>query len=140
MFFLRWSDSLACNTLHIEDFASALVASAAWAHSLGTRSAILNALSVNLPPAFDSNKPFEPLSTGPSPVVVAKKEEKEIKACVFNVEDGGNTNQKTVAKLVEDAVGVKTGFHGAIISTFAKLNLGDVAEDANEKVSLFLLF
>lgn len=128
-----WSESLACNTVHIDDFAAALVASAAWAQSLGSKTAILNAHSVKLPPAFDTNKVFDPLTAGPSPVVVAKKEEKEIRACVFNVSDAGNTDQRMVAKLVEDAVGVKTGFHGAIISTFAKLNLGDVTEDANEK-------
>ena len=130
-----WSENLACNTVHIDDFASALVASAAWARSLGSREAILAANSVNLPPTFDSNKPFEALASGPAPVVAAKKEEKEIRACVFNVEDGGSTNQKTVADLIADAVGVRTGFHGTIVSTFAKLNLGDVVEDANEKVS-----
>ncbi|GAA6023992.1 hypothetical protein JCM11491_002873 [Sporobolomyces phaffii] len=128
-----WSESLACNTCHIDDFASALVAAAAWGLSLGSRASILGAYSVNLPPAFDSNKPFESLATGPSPVVAAKKEEKEIRACVFNVEDGSDTTQKMVAKLIEESVGVKTGFHGAIVSAFAKLNLGDVVEDANEK-------
>lgn len=54
---------------------------------------------------------------------------------MFNVEDGGATNQKTIAKMIEDSVGVKTGFHGSIVSTFAKINLSDVVEDANEKVS-----
>ncbi|GAA5934128.1 uncharacterized protein JCM15063_000562 [Sporobolomyces koalae] len=128
-----WSENLACNTCHIADFAAALGCAAAWARAHGSRSAIIGAYSVNLVPAFDSNKPFAALSEGPSPVVPAKKEEKAIRAAVFNVEDGGDTDQKTMAKLIEHAIGVKTGFHGSIVSTFAKLNLSDVVEDANEK-------
>lgn len=131
----RWSDSLACNTCHIDDFSSALVSAAMWAKSLGSRSAILSAYSVNLPPAIDSNKPLEALTSGPSPVKPAKKEEKDIRAAVFNVEDGGDTRQKVMSKLIEEVIGVKTGYHGTLISTFAKLNLSDVVADANEKVS-----
>jgi len=131
----RWSDSLACNTVHIDDFSSALVSAAIWAESLGSRSSILSAHSVNLPPAIDSNKPLEPLTSGPSPVKPAKKEEKDIRAALFNVEDGGDTRQKAMAKLIEEVVGVKTGWHGIVISTFAKLNLDVVHEDANEKLS-----
>ncbi|GAA6064749.1 hypothetical protein JCM10212_001601 [Sporobolomyces blumeae] len=128
-----WSESLASNTCHIDDFCAALVAAAAWAQSLGSRSSILSAYSVSLPPALDSNKLLEPLSSGPSAVSPAKKEEKSIRAAVFNVEDGANTTQKDIARLIEQVVGVKTGFHGTIISTFAKMNLNDVVEDANEK-------
>jgi hypothetical protein len=129
-----WSDSLAQNTIHANDFGFALVKSAAWASYLGSRSAILAAHSEDLPSTLTSDAPILPLlSHSPAP---AKKDE-EISAAVFCAVDDCETTQKEIATVIQEVVGVKSGFHGSVISGFAKLNLGDVVEDANDKVPRF---
>ncbi|KAK3334960.1 hypothetical protein B0H65DRAFT_512602 [Neurospora tetraspora] len=52
----------------------------------------------------------------------------------FNVVDKGHTTQGTMADLIGDVFGIKTGFQGTIISQFAKIHLHDVVEDVNDEL------
>ncbi|KAF7921361.1 hypothetical protein BELL_0035g00010 [Botrytis elliptica] len=52
----------------------------------------------------------------------------------FNVVDKGETSQKTIAELIGQIFGIKTGFQGQLVSTFAKMNLDSVVDDINEEV------
>lgn len=52
----------------------------------------------------------------------------------FNVVDKGHTTQGTMADLIGDVFGIKTGFQGTIISNFAKIHLHDVVEDVNDEL------
>lgn len=124
----RWKESTAVNTIHSLDFSSAAVAIAEWAAKNGS-AAVLSQASEDLPTTLTSNELIKDVAGA------AKKEEK-IRAAVFSVVDDGETTQKEIAKVIEEVVGVEAGFHGSIISSFAKLNMGDVLEDVNDKVSL----
>jgi len=52
----------------------------------------------------------------------------------FNVVDKGETSQRTMAELIGQIFGIKTGFLGQLVSTFAKMNLDSVVDDINEEV------
>jgi hypothetical protein len=51
---------------------------------------------------------------------------------LFNVVDKGNTCQGTIAEIISQVFKIETGFHGTLISTFAKLNLDSVVDDIND--------
>ncbi|BGP14227.1 hypothetical protein JCM10213_005882 [Rhodosporidiobolus nylandii] len=123
-----WAESLPQNTIHATDFASACLSAVSWAFKQGSRSSTLALHSEPLPSTLSSNAQIESVAA-----VGAAKKEDECRAAVFNAVDDGETTQKEVAKIVEDVVGVKSGFHGSIISSFAKLNMSDVVEDVNDK-------
>ena len=53
---------------------------------------------------------------------------------IFNVVDKGVTSQGTMAEIIGDIFGIKTGFQGQLISTFAKLNMDSVVDDVNDEV------
>ncbi|GJN87141.1 hypothetical protein Rhopal_000086-T1 [Rhodotorula paludigena] len=123
-----WSESLPHNTVHAHDYASALVHSAAWAVSLGSRAAVLAAHSEPLPSTLSSDAQVAALGS-----LGAATSKDEVRAAVFNAADDGETTQKDIAKLIAEVIGVKSGFHGSVISSFAKLNIGEVVEDVNDK-------
>ena len=52
---------------------------------------------------------------------------------IYNLCDKEDTDQGTINNFIEEIFGIKTGFHGTIISSFAKLNLESVTEDSNDK-------
>ncbi|RAL66194.1 hypothetical protein DID88_005866 [Monilinia fructigena] len=52
----------------------------------------------------------------------------------FNVVDKGETSQGTIAELIGEIFGIKTGFQGQLVSSFAKLNMDSVVDDINEEV------
>ncbi|KAI9318392.1 hypothetical protein BX666DRAFT_1927480 [Dichotomocladium elegans] len=52
---------------------------------------------------------------------------------IFNLADKQNTDQEAINKLLQDIFGIKTGYYGSVVSSFAKLNLDSVTEDVNEK-------
>lgn len=52
----------------------------------------------------------------------------------FNIVDGGDTSQGTLATLFGAIFSLQTGFQGTLISSFAKLNLDSVVDDLNEEV------
>ncbi|CAK7267174.1 hypothetical protein SEPCBS119000_002406 [Sporothrix epigloea] len=52
----------------------------------------------------------------------------------FNVVDKGATTQGTIADIIATTFGIKTGFQGQVISTFARLNMDSVVEDVNDEL------
>ncbi|KAF1840422.1 NAD dependent epimerase/dehydratase family protein [Cucurbitaria berberidis CBS 394.84] len=52
---------------------------------------------------------------------------------IFNVVDHGNTSQKNVAQFMHDIFKIETGFHGTLISAFARLNLDHVVDEVNDE-------
>lgn len=53
---------------------------------------------------------------------------------IFNVVDNGMTTQGTMANVIGEIFGIKTGFQGTLISHFAKLNMDSVVEDVNDEL------
>lgn len=99
-----WTKDLRINTVHINDCVRALWSAATWYAS-------------GLPTFTPSSTPY----TRPKPI-----------PC-FNIVDHGNTSQGTMASIIHDVFGIKTGFQGQIISTFARLNLDSVVDDVNDE-------
>ncbi|TVY38892.1 hypothetical protein LCER1_G009207, partial [Lachnellula cervina] len=56
------------------------------------------------------------------------------KVPIFNIVDDGQTCQGTMADIIAQIFGIKTGFQGQLISTFARLNLDSVVDDINDDV------
>lgn len=54
------------------------------------------------------------------------------KVPTFNIVDKGATTQGALADIIAQIFGIKTGFQGSIISTFAKMNLDSVVDDVND--------
>ncbi|KAH8676653.1 hypothetical protein BGZ60DRAFT_372088 [Tricladium varicosporioides] len=54
------------------------------------------------------------------------------KVPIFNVVDQGQTSQGTMAEIIGQLFGIKTGFQGQLISTFARLNMDSVVDDVND--------
>ncbi|KAF3906592.1 hypothetical protein ABW20_dc0108579 [Dactylellina cionopaga] len=53
---------------------------------------------------------------------------------IFNIVDDGDTSQGTIAEVIEDVFNIKTSFVGKLLSQFAKLNLEESVDEANEGV------
>ncbi|KAL8286398.1 hypothetical protein RQP46_004415 [Phenoliferia psychrophenolica] len=120
-----WAESLAQNTCHAEDFASAAVAIASWA-STKSATELVALAGEELPTTLKSNDLVKDIPG-------AAKKEDPVRVAVFTVVDDCETTQKEIASLIAEVVGVQSGFHGALISTFAKMNMSDVIEDVNDK-------
>ncbi|GAA6021893.1 hypothetical protein JCM10207_004536 [Rhodosporidiobolus poonsookiae] len=128
-----WSDALPQDTCHAEDFAAACVYAADWIAREGLAGIKKHRTEVLAPaPALgtDADAALAPLvALGAVP-----RSSGDVKAVVFNASDDGRTRARDVARAVEQVVpGVKTGFHGAVINKFAKMNLDEAVEDANDK-------
>jgi len=54
-------------------------------------------------------------------------------ASIYNLVDKNDTDQGKTNKLMADLFGIKTGFHGIIISNLARLALNEVIQTANDK-------
>ncbi|KAI8876534.1 NAD(P)-binding protein [Backusella circina FSU 941] len=52
---------------------------------------------------------------------------------VFNLVDKQDTDQEAINKQLQSIFGIETGYHGNVVSAFAKLNLDAVIEAVNEK-------
>ncbi|KAI9027178.1 hypothetical protein CLU79DRAFT_740703 [Phycomyces nitens] len=52
---------------------------------------------------------------------------------IFNLADKEDTDQDTINRHLRSLFGIQTGYHGSVVSSFAKLNLESVMEDINEK-------
>jgi nucleoside-diphosphate-sugar epimerase len=121
-----WTEDLRINTVHVEDIARALWKAAEWraensvipadaaapgSPTLPRRGSIMNSLSPSSPdPGPQANTP------------------------IFNIVDHGNTSQGTLASIISQVFGIKTGFQGSLISQFAKLHLESVVDDLNEDI------
>ncbi|KAH3909035.1 hypothetical protein HBI56_125830 [Parastagonospora nodorum] len=55
------------------------------------------------------------------------------KPATFNVVDHGATTQGHTAKIIKEVFGIETGFHGTLISAFARLNLDHVVDEVNDE-------
>ncbi|BGP54212.1 hypothetical protein JCM8202v2_001789 [Rhodotorula sphaerocarpa] len=127
---LLWTGDLAQDTVHAEDLAAAMVHAARWAQSLETPRAMLDAHREDLPPSKQARAAKDALEITAS---AAPDAEKAVEAVVFSAVDDGKTTQLGVAKITEQNMEVTIGFQGKLVSSFVKLNLGDVADDVNEK-------
>ncbi|KAF2025222.1 NAD(P)-binding protein [Setomelanomma holmii] len=54
-------------------------------------------------------------------------------APIFNIVDHGNTSQGLTAKHIHEVFNIETGFHGTLISAFAKLHLDHVVDEVNDE-------
>ena len=54
------------------------------------------------------------------------------KVPIFNIVDKGQTSQGTMAEIIGALFGIKTGFQGQLISTFARMNMDSVVDDVND--------
>lgn len=52
---------------------------------------------------------------------------------IYNLADKNDTDQESIASILREIFGIKTGYQGTIVSNFAKLNLGAVTEEINDK-------
>ncbi|KAM0754794.1 hypothetical protein T439DRAFT_321839 [Meredithblackwellia eburnea MCA 4105] len=120
-----WAEGLAQNTIHSEDAASAAVAVAVWASSK-SRDEITSLAGEELPTTLSSDSLVKDIPG-------AAKKDSDITAPVFSIVDDGETTTAQIAKVIAEVVGVEAGFHGTLISQFAKMNMKDVIEDVNEK-------
>lgn len=53
---------------------------------------------------------------------------------IFNVVDEGDTDQGLVQGIIADIFHIKTGFHGTLVSQFAKMNLGSAVDEENDEL------
>lgn len=117
-----WTEDLRINTVHVEDVARALWKAAEWRaehHTIpaepGSPNASRRGSSITLSTSGGD--------TGPSPQIP-----------IFNIVDHGNTSQGTLAAIISQVFGIKTGFQGSLISQFAKMHLESVVDDLNEDI------
>ncbi|KAF3001977.1 hypothetical protein E8E13_007655 [Curvularia kusanoi] len=61
------------------------------------------------------------------------KQPKKTPAPIYNIVDHGNTSQGTLAKIMRDVFNIETGFHGTLISAFARLNMDHVVDEVNDE-------
>lgn len=53
---------------------------------------------------------------------------------IFNIVDHGDTNQGIMQTHIAKIFNIKTGFHGTIVSQFAKLNLNSAVDEENDEL------
>lgn len=58
---------------------------------------------------------------------------KKTQPVVFNIVDHTDTSQGILANLIHETFNIPTGFHGTLISAFARLNLEHVVDDVNDE-------
>ncbi|KAK5956422.1 hypothetical protein OHC33_002999 [Knufia fluminis] len=106
-----WTEELRINTVHVEDAVRALWTAAEWRRGNTAPSS----------PTLSRRPTLSKGDDGPA-----------ANTPVFNIVDHGETSQGMLAKFVAEVFGIQTGFHGTIVSQFAKLNLEHVVDDLNE--------
>lgn len=122
-----WTEDLRINTVHVEDVVRALWKAAEWRSENSTIPA--DAASPGSPKSLrrgsviSALSPSSPDPCGPSPTTP-----------VFNIVDHGNTSQGTLATIISQVFGIKTGFQGSLISQFARMHLDSVVDDLNEDI------
>jgi len=53
---------------------------------------------------------------------------------IFNVVDQGTTTQGTIATIIGQIFGIKTGFQGQLLSNLARLSMDNIVDDVNDDV------
>lgn len=59
--------------------------------------------------------------------------EKGEKGQIFNLADKGDSNQETISAFIGEIYGIKTGYQGMVVNNYAKVNLGGVTEEVNDR-------
>jgi nucleoside-diphosphate-sugar epimerase len=117
-----WTEDLRINTVWVEDVARALWRAAEW-RSQNRGVVEGGGVSSSRRPSLIGGAGGGKGDDGP----VAG-------TAVFNIVDRGSTSQGTLASIISQVFGIKTGFQGSLISQFAKLNLEHVVDDLNEDI------
>lgn len=127
-----WSEDLRINTVYVEDVARALWKAAEWraANSTVPADAVAALESPTSPRRSSVISALSPTSpTFPSSPLQYKNN-----VPIFNIVDHGRTSQGTLATIISQVFGIKTGFQGSLISQFAKMHLESVVDDLNEDI------
>jgi len=111
------------NTVHTEDVAGASWAVAEWMAKLG-RAEADRVAGEDIYFANDKDK-VKDVKGAPAP-------SEKLVAPLFNLVDDSDATQSDIGAVVAKIFGIKHGSHGFLASTFAKISLNDVAEEANE--------
>lgn len=122
-----WGGELRTATVHVDDVVRACWAAAEWKK---THSASRPGTGASGGPASDTS----PDASTPSSLGLKASSKGPVPGTsVFNIVDGGNTNQGTIAAIFADVFGIQTGFQGTLINTFARMNLEHVVDDVNDE-------
>ncbi|KAL9107874.1 MAG: hypothetical protein Q9227_007292 [Pyrenula ochraceoflavens] len=108
-----WTKDLRIHTVHVRDCVRAFWRASEW-----------RSKNAAVPPTSPAVSRRPSLTTGggdPPP-----------NAPVFNIVDHGDTSQGMLTGIMSTIFGIKCGFHGTIISQFARLNLDNAVDDFNE--------
>lgn len=134
-----WGPNLRVESVHSFDYCRAAWQAAEWMARTGRAAADASADgSVNLTPVDVKSIRVSPSSSEQIPTDAAAAvdlcpKNKTVRAPVFNVADDNATTQATMAKIVKGVFGVDTTWAGTAATTWAKLNLDSVLDDANEE-------
>ena len=127
---MKWlyGRDLRINTVHVLDVASAAWLAARWASTVceGWASAVAPT-EPTLQSLSSASSPSSPSGFSSSLLAGAS-----VRA--FNIVDGGDTSQGTMAHIISKIFDIPTGFQNTLVSAFARFNLDSVVDDVNEEV------
>lgn len=140
-----WTEDLRINTVHVDDAVRAIWTAAEWrAHHAGIPSDVSTApASGRRPSLLRSGASADSTAASVSSTTSVPSTNTSssagtaggsTKPPIFNIVDHGSTSQGTLAAIISHVFHIKTGFHGSIISQFARLNMDAVVDDLNEDV------
>ncbi|CAO1614549.1 unnamed protein product [Sympodiomycopsis kandeliae] len=135
---ILWGPNLRVESVHSFDFCRAAWSAAEWMAANGRAAADASAAGVNLSPVDSKSLRVTPTASEQIPndataAVDLCPKSKTVRAPVFNVADDNATTQATMAEIVKGVFGVETQWAGTAATTWAKMNLGGVLDDANEE-------
>lgn len=135
---ILWGPNLRVESVHSFDFARAAWSAAEWISKTGRAAADASDASVNLTPVDVKSIRVSPSSSEQIPNDAAAATDlcpknKTVRVPVFNVADDNATTQAHMAKIVKGVFDVDTTWAGTAATTWARLNLGSVLDDANEE-------
>ncbi|KAK8436443.1 NAD dependent epimerase/dehydratase family protein [Phyllosticta citricarpa] len=120
-----WKDELRSNTVHVEDVSRALWTAASWyAQNKKMQPVVFNVVDhTDTSPAPASHFPYSETRFGRWNLAI----------CLALAADTSGTAQGILANLIHETFNIPTGFHGTLISAFARLNLEHVVDDVNDE-------
>ncbi len=127
-----WSEDLRINTVHVEDVARALWKAAEWRAVNSTIPA--DAVAASESPTSPRRSSVISALSPTSPTFPSSPLQYRSNVPIFNIVDHGRISQGTLATIISQVFGIKTGFQGSLISQFAKMHLESVVDDLNEDI------
>lgn len=127
---LLWGPDLRINTIHIDDWCPAAWKLVQWVSSR-SRSEADQLAGEDLPPVRIKDKIQDSLREKVGSDCCPRSETP--RAPVFNLVDDTDLNQGKLLQMIGEAFKIETGFTNAVINAYARINLGGVADDINEK-------